>query len=119
MLLLLLGTGSFRYHSTVRVGVGTQTRRTRAYRSSSSPRLRASRSSEPPIHSWNIGELQSKLLLDQPNVREVPVAEIRRPLGRVRSNDQSKVDALKQSISEHGLLEPIDVLEVNGVIYGA
>ena len=115
---MLLGTGSFRYHSTVRVRVGTQTRRTRAYRSSSSPRLRASRSSEP-IHSWNIGELQSKLLLDQPNVREVPVAEIRRPLGRVRSNDQSKVDALKRSISEHGLLEPIDVLEVNGVIYGA
>ena len=71
------------------------------------------------MHSWNIGELQSKLLLDQPNVREVPVAEIRRPLGRVRSNDQSKVDALKRSISEHGLLEPIDVLEVNGVIYGA
>ena len=116
--MLLLGTGSFRDRSTVRVGVGTQTRRTRAYRPSSSPRLRASRSSEPPI-SWNIGELQSKLLLDQPNVREVPVAEIRRPLGRVRSNDQSKVDALKRSISEHGLLEPIDVLEVNGVIYGA
>ena len=48
----------------------------------------------------------------------MPVAQIRRPLGKVRSNDQEKVEALKASIKEHGLLEPIDVLEVDGVIYG-
>ena len=51
-------------------------------------------------------------------VREVPVAEIRRPLAQVRSNDRAKVDALKASILEHGLLEPIDVLEVDGVVFG-
>lgn len=51
-------------------------------------------------------------------MREVPVAEIRRPLAQVRSNDQAKVDALKASILEHGLLEPIDVLEVDGTLYG-
>ena len=78
-------------------------------------------------------------------VQELPVAAIRRPLGRVRSNseccraptrileefftqhplspltpfaDQEKVEVLKKSIQEIGLLEPIDVLEVEGVYYG-
>lgn len=32
--------------------------------------------------------------------------------------DQEKVDALKVSIEEIGLLEPIDVLEVEGKYYG-
>ena len=74
------------------------------------------RATHAQLEHWGAAEQTSSR---PANVREVPVAEIRRPLGRVRSNDQSKVDALKRSISEHGLLEPIDVLEVNGVIYGA
>lgn len=32
--------------------------------------------------------------------------------------DQEKVEALKESISEFGLFEPIDVLEVEGIYYG-
>ncbi len=46
------------------------------------------------------------------NVRDVPVASIRRPLAMTRANDQEKVAWLMQSISEIGLQEPIDVLEV-------
>jgi sulfiredoxin len=53
-----------------------------------------------------------------PRVRPVPVADIRRPLGRTRQNDQAKVAALMESIERCGLLEPIDVLEVEGKIYG-
>lgn len=53
-----------------------------------------------------------------PRVRPVRVTDIRRPLGRTRANDQAKVAALVESITEAGLLEPIDVLEVDGVIYG-
>ncbi len=45
---------------------------------------------------------------------ELPLAAIRRPLGRTRSNNQEKVQALMESIEERGLMEPIDVLEVNG-----
>ncbi|KAK9845128.1 hypothetical protein WJX74_010885 [Apatococcus lobatus] len=51
-------------------------------------------------------------------IKEVPVNKIRRPLGRTRSNDQEKVEALMDSIQEIGLKEPIDVLEVDGEIYG-
>lgn len=47
-------------------------------------------------------------------VRELKVAEIRRPLARTRSNNAAKVEALMKSIQEHGLKEPIDVLEVSG-----
>ncbi len=49
-------------------------------------------------------------------IREIPLAQIRRPLPRV--NNPEKVQRLMQSISEVGLLEPIDVLEVEGQIYG-
>ncbi len=49
-------------------------------------------------------------------VQEIPMAKIRRPLPR--SNDQEKVTALMESISQIGLLEPIDVLEVEGEYYG-
>ncbi|MCU0518787.1 MAG: sulfiredoxin [Oscillatoria sp. Prado101] len=49
-------------------------------------------------------------------IEEIPLKEIRRPLPR--ENDQAKVAALMQSIKEIGLLEPIDVLEVDGKFYG-
>lgn len=49
-------------------------------------------------------------------VQEIPIAKIRRPLPR--SNDQKKVAALMESIAQIGLLEPIDVLEVEGEYYG-
>jgi uncharacterized ParB-like nuclease family protein len=49
-------------------------------------------------------------------VLEIPISAIRRPL--YRQNDAQKVEALMQSIAEQGLLEPIDVLEVNGEYYG-
>lgn len=49
---------------------------------------------------------------------EIPVTAIRRPLGRTRSNDQDKVQALMDSIQEIGLKEPIDILDVDGKYYG-
>ncbi len=49
-------------------------------------------------------------------VEEIPLKQIRRPLPR--QNDQSKVQALMESIQEIGLQEPIDVLEVDGQYYG-
>ncbi|CAL5221390.1 g3573 [Coccomyxa viridis] len=51
-------------------------------------------------------------------VREVKLTDIRRPLSRTRSNDPKKVQALAESISEIGLQEPIDVLDVEGQLYG-
>ncbi|MBO0352087.1 ParB N-terminal domain-containing protein [Phormidium pseudopriestleyi FRX01] len=49
-------------------------------------------------------------------VQEIAIAKIRRPLPR--QNDQQKVQTLMESIQEIGLLEPIDVLEVEGEYYG-
>jgi sulfiredoxin len=49
-------------------------------------------------------------------VQEIPINQIRRPL--FRQNDQEKVKTLMDSISEVGLQEPIDVLEVDGQYYG-
>jgi sulfiredoxin len=49
-------------------------------------------------------------------VLEIPINAIRRPL--YRQNDAQKVEDLMQSIAQQGLLEPIDVLEVNGEYYG-
>jgi sulfiredoxin len=51
-------------------------------------------------------------------VKELKVAEIRRPLARTRVNNAAKVEALMESIEQHGLKEPIDVLEVDGKVYG-
>jgi len=51
-------------------------------------------------------------------VAEVPVASIRRPLGKTRANDQEKVAALMASITREGQRVPIDVLEVDGQLYG-
>ncbi len=49
-------------------------------------------------------------------VEDIPLHKINRPL--YRQNDQTKVAALMESISEIGLQEPIDVLEVDGQYYG-
>ncbi|NEP58244.1 MAG: ParB N-terminal domain-containing protein [Symploca sp. SIO2G7] len=49
-------------------------------------------------------------------IREIPLAQIHRPLPRV--NDSNKVKALMESIAKEGLREPIDVLEVEGKYYG-
>lgn len=53
-----------------------------------------------------------------PKVAEIPLKSIRRPLGRTRSNDATKVAWLMESIAEVGLQVPIDVLEVDGAYYG-
>ncbi len=49
-------------------------------------------------------------------IQEIPLRDIIRPL--YRQNDQDKVAALMESISQIGLQEPIDVLEVDGKYYG-
>lgn len=49
-------------------------------------------------------------------VKEIPLAQIRRPLPR--ENDQNKIAVLMESIQKEGLHEPIDVLEVDGQYYG-
>lgn len=53
-----------------------------------------------------------------PNIQEIPLEIIRRPLGRTRTNDANKVEYLMKSIAEIGLQEPIDVLQVDGKYYG-
>mmetsp|Transcript_29654 Transcript_29654/g.65635 ORF Transcript_29654/g.65635 Transcript_29654/m.65635 type:complete len:175 (+) Transcript_29654:80-604(+) len=54
----------------------------------------------------------------QRQVMDLRVSDIIRPLGRTRANNQAKVEALMHSITEIGLQEPIDVLEVEGKYYG-
>jgi sulfiredoxin len=49
-------------------------------------------------------------------IKEIPVANIRRPLPR--QTDAEKVKMLMDSIVHEGLREPIDVLEVDGQYYG-
>jgi uncharacterized ParB-like nuclease family protein len=49
-------------------------------------------------------------------IENIPIQAINRPL--FRQNDQTKVQALMESIREIGLQEPIDVLEVDGKYYG-
>lgn len=51
-------------------------------------------------------------------ILDISLDKIRRPLMRTRSNDPQKVKDLMESISQIGLQEPIDVLEVEGVYYG-
>ena len=46
----------------------------------------------------------------------LPLASIRRPLQR--SLDEAKVAALMESIAAEGQKEPIDVLEVDGRLWG-
>jgi hypothetical protein len=71
------------------------------------------------VHAWafDLGREEERRRRD-PKVREVPVAAVRRPLGRTRANDEAKVLALMASIHEVGLQEPIDVLEVEDALYG-
>jgi uncharacterized ParB-like nuclease family protein len=49
-------------------------------------------------------------------VATLPLASIRRPLQR--SLDEAKVGSLMESIAREGLNEPIDVLEVDGQLWG-
>lgn len=67
-------------------------------------------------YGWDLSS--KKYDTEDPQIVELPVRKIRRPLQGSRSNDQVKVDALKSSIEKIGLLEPIDVLLVNGEYYG-
>ncbi len=49
-------------------------------------------------------------------VDKVPLASVRRPLQRFL--DEDKVEALMASIRQEGLREPIDLLEVDGQLWG-
>ena len=49
-------------------------------------------------------------------VDTVPLASVRRPLQRFL--DDQKVEDLMASIREEGLQEPIELLEVNGKLWG-
>lgn len=49
-------------------------------------------------------------------IKEIPLQKIRRPLPR--QTDSQKVNQLMESITNEGLREPIDVLEVEGQYYG-
>lgn len=49
-------------------------------------------------------------------IKELKVEQIRRPLPK--QTDRQKVERLAESIAQKGLLEPIDVLEVEGQYYG-
>jgi sulfiredoxin len=49
-------------------------------------------------------------------IQEVRLADIRRPL--LRQNDPRKVEALMESIRKIGQQEQIDMLEVEGQLYG-
>lgn len=78
----------------------------------------------PPTYVWQTdaqaqAQARAKIAAD-PRVRAVPLASIRRPLARSRTNDPEKVAALAASIDACGLLlEPIDVLEAeDGALYG-
>lgn len=51
-------------------------------------------------------------------VQELPLTQVIRPFEKTRSNNEEKVVALMESISDIGLQEPIDVLDVEGKYYG-
>jgi hypothetical protein len=68
---------------------------------------------------WDLDTFQPQHRPDYSNdkkVMELPLAAIRRPTPR--ENDPAKVQVLMQSIQEVGQIEPIDVLEVDGVYWG-
>lgn len=73
------------------------------------------RSAHEGEYSWNFDSVDQKF---DPRVKQLPLDRIRRPLTGTRRNNQSKVEALMKSISEIGLQEPIDILEVEGKYYG-
>lgn len=73
------------------------------------------------VRPWRTQKTNAKARLKvaaSPRVEDLPLKSIRRPLGRTRSNDATKVAWLMDSIAEVGLQVPIDVLEVEGVYYG-
>ncbi|XP_031505314.1 sulfiredoxin, chloroplastic/mitochondrial [Nymphaea colorata] len=82
--------------------------------------LRATATSSPPPLSGSNGAPPLNMVETKkgPFIMEIPLDKIRRPLSRTRANDPQKVKDLMLSISEIGLQEPIDVLEVDGVYYG-
>ena len=53
-----------------------------------------------------------------PRIVDVPPTTIRRPLGRSRTNDAAKVVALAASIAVCGQIDPVDVLEHGGELWG-
>lgn len=67
-------------------------------------------------HGWDLEQRND--WSSDPKVKWIPIASIRRPLARSRSNDPEKVAALMQSVQEIGLQEPIDVLDVEGQYWG-
>jgi sulfiredoxin len=72
----------------------------------------------PPEQSRNIHLSRPRRPSATKKERLIPLRDIRRPLAGTRTNDSEKVARLAESIAREGLHEPIDVLEVDGVIYG-
>mmetsp|Transcript_7000 Transcript_7000/g.17126 ORF Transcript_7000/g.17126 Transcript_7000/m.17126 type:complete len:169 (-) Transcript_7000:85-591(-) len=67
-------------------------------------------------YNWNVTRASRRV--NWMKVEEVPMRLINRPFKRTRENDERKVTDLMRSIEDVGLLEPIDVLEVDGTFYG-
>ncbi|KAK9864099.1 hypothetical protein WJX84_009591 [Apatococcus fuscideae] len=101
--------------------LGGSVRRLRARCPTARERLntRSQDSESPDKYGWDFSKPQPVGgLKASRQICDVPLGAIRRPLGRTRSNDPEKVQALMDSIEQIGLKEPIDVLEVDGQIYG-
>lgn len=76
------------------------------------PRLRQICTAHPDTLKRNDYELVISVM----RIAALPLASIRRPLERVL--DEAKVAQLMESIAAEGQKEPIDVLEVNGQLWG-
>ena len=95
---------------------------------SARPSAAAVRPPRPPVaaraapvdYGWDVARPPTPLAtpLRGPRVVDLPPASIRRPLGASRANDPAKVNALMTSIAAVGQLDPIDVLECEGVLWG-
>lgn len=70
-----------------------------------------------PDHKFSWTFKQPKIR-DARLVRDLPLVQIVRPMEKTRTNNEEKVLALMHSISQIGLQEPIDVLEVDGRFFG-
>lgn len=75
---------------------------------------------DPAAYGWDVNRPPTPLATPPrgPRVVDLPPSSIRRPLGRSRSNDAAKVEALMVSIAAVGQLDPIDVLECEGELWG-
>ena len=71
-----------------------------------------------PVTAEDTATLSSDARAAGPIVVDLDPRTIRRPLGRSRTNDAAKVDALMLSIASVGQLDPIDVLECEGQMWG-